>query len=94
MCQPGWEGSLEENGHMYMYGWVPPLFTWNYHNFVHWLYPDTKQQVLSLGGKKEWLGGGSGHFGKCDQGGPLWGGAIYVNWILDGKKNKVKEENL
>ena len=28
MWQPGWEGSLGENGYMYMYGWVPLLFTW------------------------------------------------------------------
>ena len=26
--QPGWEGSLGENGYMCMYGWVPSLF-WN-----------------------------------------------------------------
>ena len=25
--QPGWEGSLGANGHLYMYGWVPLLFT-------------------------------------------------------------------
>ena len=31
---PVWEGSLGENGHMYMYGWVPLLSTRNYHNFV------------------------------------------------------------
>ena len=35
MWQPGWQGSLEENGYMYMYGWVPFLFTWNYHNIVN-----------------------------------------------------------
>ena len=33
--QPGWEGSLGENGYMYMYGWVPSLFIWNYHNIVN-----------------------------------------------------------
>ena len=27
-----------ENGYMYMYGWVPLLFFWNYHNIVNWLY--------------------------------------------------------
>ena len=27
MWQLGWEGSLGENGYMYMYGWVPLLFT-------------------------------------------------------------------
>ena len=29
MWQAGWEGSLGENGYMYMYGWVPLLSTWN-----------------------------------------------------------------
>ena len=38
MWQPGWEGSLGENGSMYMYGWVPSLFTWNYYNIVNQLY--------------------------------------------------------
>ena len=40
--QPGREGSLEEKGYVYMYGWVPSLFTWNYHNIVNQLYPKTK----------------------------------------------------
>ena len=39
MRQPGWEGSLGENGYIYMYGWAPLLSTWNYHNIVNWLYP-------------------------------------------------------
>ena len=56
-------------------------------------YAPVEKKSFKSGGKKEWLGDGGGHFGKCDQGGPLWGGDIYVNWILDGKK-KVKEENL
>ena len=30
MWQPGWEGSLGENGYMYMHGWVSSLFTGNY----------------------------------------------------------------
>ena len=34
MWQPGLEESLGENEYMYMYGWVPSLFTWNYHNIV------------------------------------------------------------
>ena len=47
MWQPGWEGRLGENGYiyiymyvicMYVYGWVPLLSTWNYHNSVNWLY--------------------------------------------------------
>ena len=28
--------------YMYMYGWVPSLFTWNYYNAVNQLYPGTK----------------------------------------------------
>ena len=35
--QSGWEGTLKENGYMYLYGWDPSLFTWNYHNIVNWL---------------------------------------------------------
>ena len=30
-------GVCGENGCVYMYGWVPSLFTWNYHNIVYWL---------------------------------------------------------
>ena len=45
MCQTGWDGDLGENGYMYMYGWVFSLSTWNYHNVVNWLYPNTKQKV-------------------------------------------------
>ena len=33
-----WEGNLGENGYMYIYGWVPLLFIWNYHNIVNQLY--------------------------------------------------------
>ena len=29
---------LGENGYMFMYGWIPSLFTWNYHNIVNWLF--------------------------------------------------------
>ena len=42
MCQNGWERGLGENGYMSMYGWIPLLSTWNYHNTVYWLYPNTK----------------------------------------------------
>ena len=28
-----------------MYGWVPSLFTWNYHSIVNRLHPKTKQKV-------------------------------------------------
>ena len=31
ICQPGWEGSLGENGYMYMYGWGPLLSTPSQH---------------------------------------------------------------
>ena len=37
MWQPGWEGSLGENGWVYMYGWIPLLSTWNYHNILNQL---------------------------------------------------------
>ena len=39
MWQLGWEGSLGKNGYIYIYGWVPSLFTLNYH-IVNWLYPN------------------------------------------------------
>ena len=42
MCQPECEGSLGENGYMYMYGQLPLLFSLNYHNIENWLYPNTK----------------------------------------------------
>ena len=42
MWQPRWKGSLGKNGCMYMDGWVPSLFIWNYHNIVNQLYPNTK----------------------------------------------------
>ena len=35
--QPGWEGSLGENGYVCLHSWVPLLSTWNYHNIVNWL---------------------------------------------------------
>ena len=38
-------GRLGENGYMYMYGWVPLLFTQNYHNSVNQLYPKTNLKV-------------------------------------------------
>ena len=34
-CVAAWMGgSLGENGYMYMYGWVPSLYSWNYHDIV------------------------------------------------------------
>ena len=46
MWQPGWEGSLGENGYMCMYGWVPLLFSWKDHNIVNWLYCNIKLKAL------------------------------------------------
>ena len=43
MWQPGWEGGLGENGHMYMQGGDPSLLTWNYHNSVKQLYQKHKK---------------------------------------------------
>ena len=37
MCQPRWEGSFGQKRCMYMYGWVPLLSTWNYHNILNQL---------------------------------------------------------
>ena len=37
--QPGWEGSLGENGYMCIYGWVPLLSIQNHPNIVNRLYP-------------------------------------------------------
>ena len=34
-----------ENEYLYMYDWVPSLFTWNYDNIVNWLYPKTKYKI-------------------------------------------------
>ena len=43
--QPGWEGSLGENGYLNKNGWVPLLSTWNYHNIANWLYFRLKSTV-------------------------------------------------
>ena len=45
MWQPEWEGNLGENGYMFMYSWVPLLFTWNYHNIVSQLYPSKNKKL-------------------------------------------------
>ena len=47
MRQPGWEGSLREKGYMYMYGWVPLLFTWNYH-IVNQLYSNKIKSLKKI----------------------------------------------
>ena len=44
-AQVTWQPGQEVEGewiHVYIYGWVPSLFPWNYHNIVNWLYPNTK----------------------------------------------------
>ena len=38
-------GRLRENGSVHMNGWVPLLFTWNYHNIVNWPYSNTKFNI-------------------------------------------------
>ena len=45
---PAWmQASLEENGYMYMRGWVPSLFIWNYHDIVCELaIPQYKTKIL------------------------------------------------
>ena len=43
-----WERSLGENGDMCMYGWLPWLFTWNYHNSVNWLCAKSLQSCPTL----------------------------------------------
>ena len=45
MWEPGWDGGLGKNGYMCMYGLLPSLFIWNYHNIVNWLYFNIKQKV-------------------------------------------------
>lgn len=41
-----WMGQeFVDNGNMYIYGWIPSLFTWHYHNTVNQLYPNAKQKV-------------------------------------------------
>ena len=64
--QPGWEGSLGENAYMYMYGWIPLLSTWNYHNIVSWLYSNIRQKV-----KKKSV------FPTQP---PLWGTGAWISW--------------
>ena len=59
MWQPGWEGSLGQNGYMCMYGWVPSLFTWNCHNSVNQLYTNIKLKPVFFKGLHVisiWLG--------------------------------------
>ena len=46
MCQPGCERTLGETRYMYMYGWVPSLFTSNHHN-INWLSVQFSHSVVS-----------------------------------------------
>ena len=47
-CVAAWTGgSLGENGYMYMHGWVPSLFTWNYHHIVNQLSDQISRSVVS-----------------------------------------------
>ena len=47
MRRPGWVGGWGQNGPMCMRGRVPPLFTWNCHDFVNWLYPVQNKKVTT-----------------------------------------------
>ena len=47
MWQPGWEEGVRENGYIYRYGWVPWLFTWNFHNQMG--SADSQDKTLMLG---------------------------------------------
>ena len=53
MWQPESERVLVENGHMYMYGWVPLLFTWNYHNIVISYPPIQNKKFKKINKKKK-----------------------------------------
>ena len=66
MLQPQQEGSLGENGYMYMYGWAPSLFTWNYHNIVSQLHPKQNKKL------KKKLNGPSLHDTDTKQGIPYF----------------------
>ena len=48
-CQSGLpgRGALGKNGYTYVCGWVPLLFTWNYHNIVNQLLAQFSHSVVS-----------------------------------------------
>ena len=48
-----WEGGLGENRYMYIYDWVPLLFTWNYHNIVYSAIPQYKIKSLKFGKREK-----------------------------------------
>jgi len=54
MWQPGWEGSMGENGYIFMYGWVPSLFSWNYDNIVNQLSVQFSCSVYSNSCPSSW----------------------------------------
>ena len=41
LWQPIWEKNLKGNGYVYMYDWIPLLYSRNYHNIVNQLYFST-----------------------------------------------------
>ena len=45
-------GGLGENGYMYMYGWVPSLFSWNYHE-TYSAIPEYKVESSKVEKKKK-----------------------------------------
>ena len=50
---------------MYMYGWVPSLFTWNYHKIVTQLYPNKNKVFLKSASCWKWqYSQGSGGLGS------------------------------
>ena len=50
---PAWMGrGSGENGYIHMYGWVPWLFTWKWHNILNWLCPNKKCFGVKKRGKK------------------------------------------
>ena len=78
------------NGYMYMHGWVPSLFIWNYYNSVNWSYPNTKQKVERLRKEEErWTFGVQlGLLGGClssAQCSPLhmgaWASSYHGGWV-------------
>ena len=48
---------------MYIYGWVPVLFIWNYHIIVNWLYPKENKKFKV---KKKWAEDLNRHLSEDD----------------------------
>ena len=51
-----WKGGVLRENDTCMWGWVPLLYTWNFHNIVNQLYSITKQKVWKKK-KIDWLHG-------------------------------------